>query len=151
MQPLGGAAYIFIIYTYIQLVICIRLWENPLQKEYFLELAALAIDDLPLKVRKRMNNVEVVVEDYPNPHLCRKLGLSSGRLLGAYQGVPLNKRGPGYGFVLPDKITLFQKPIESICQTREEIIKQIRSTLIHEIGHHFGLNEAQIRKITRGK
>ena len=95
--------------------------------------------------------MEIVVEDYPDPGICQELGLQPGSLLGLYQGVPLNKRGFHYALVLPDKITLFQKPIESVCRNREDIMQQIRNTLIHEIGHHFGLTEAHIQRLTKGK
>ncbi len=120
-------------------------------REEFLELVKQAIDRLPSTIRKRLSNVEVVVEDYPSPAICHELGLQPGALLGLYQGVPLNKRGFHYALVLPDKITLFQKSIESVCRGQEDIMRQIRNTLIHEIGHHFGLSEAHIRRLTNGE
>ena len=122
-----------------------------MHRDEFLELVKQAIDRLPSTIRKRLSNVEVVVEDYPGPDICHEMGLQPGNLLGLYQGVPLNKRGIHYAMVLPDKITLFQKPIESVCRNREEIIWQIKNTLIHEIGHHFGLSEAHIRRLTKGE
>ena len=118
-----------------------------MNREEFLDLVSLAIDNLPKVVRKKMSNVEIVVEDNLDPKLSSEMGVRPSTLLGLYQGIPLNQRNVNYGFVLPDKITLFQKPIESICKNREEIINQIRKTLIHEIGHHFGFSETQIRRL----
>jgi predicted Zn-dependent protease with MMP-like domain len=72
------------------------------------------------------------------------------QLLGLYQGVPYQRRGFYYGNVLPDKITLFQIPIESICRTREEIEEKVREVVIHEVGHYFGFDDERLRELENG-
>src|SRR5438876_9467142 len=101
-------------------------------------------DRLPPQFRNVIDNVGVVVEDYPDDELVRKLRLRSNRdLLGLYQGIPLPARGTWYGMtpVSPDKISLYQKNIESHCQTDDEIKDKIYEVLLHEIGHYFGMTE----------
>lgn len=112
----------------------------------FRKLVEEAIDSLPEEFAKRLNNVSVVVEDNPSPELLKSLKLAPWALLfGLYQGVPQTKRGFYFG-VLPDKITIFKNPIERVARTEEEIKAQVRATVIHEIGHHFGLSEEDLRK-----
>ena len=99
-----------------------------------------------------MKNVDVVVEDRASGKLLSGMGLQSPfQLLGLYQGVPLDRRGFYYGNVLPDKITLFQIPIESICRTKEEIAERVREVVIHEVGHYFGLSDERLRQLERGE
>ena len=108
----------------------------------------LALKRLPKFFKKKMKNVDVVVEDRASGELLSGMGLRSPfQLLGLYQGVPLDRRGFYYGNVLPDKITLFQIPIESICQTKEEIEEKVREVVIHEVGHYFGLNDEKLREL----
>ena len=99
---------------------------------------------VPDLFRNNLENVRIVVEDEPPRQLHRGRGL----LLGLYQGIPLSKRGNDYGVypVVPDTITLFRKNIESIAADDEDIRHQIRVTLIHEIGHYYGMSEADIRQ-----
>src|SRR5512137_2371543 len=104
-----------------------------LSRREFEELVVLALRRLPRFFKRKMKNVDVVVEDRASRDLLSEMGLRSPfELLGLYQGVPLDQRGFYYGNVLPDKITLFQIPIESICQTREEIEKRVKEVVIHE-------------------
>lgn len=122
-----------------------------LKRTEFEEIVISALKRLPKFIRKRIKNVAVVIEDQANSTLLRELGLQSpSELLGLYQGVPLDRRGFYYGNVLPDKITLFQRPIESCCNTREEIEEKIREVVIHEVGHYFGLDEERLREIEEG-
>ena len=117
-----------------------------MNKKRFRELVGEALDSLPLKFAKKLNNVSVVAEDSPTPSQLKKLGLSSGTLLfGLYEGIPQAKRG-NYSGVLPDKITIFKNSIERVAATEEEIKAQVRATVIHEIGHHFGLSEEDLKK-----
>ena len=117
------------------------------QKE-FEELVVLALKRLPKFFKKRMKNVDVVVEDRASRDLLSEMRLRSPfDLLGLYQGVPLDRRGFYYGNVLPDKITLFQTPIESMCQTREEIEEKVKEVVIHEVGHYFGLGDKKLREL----
>ena len=123
-----------------------------LTRDEFEALAVLALKRLPKFFKKKMKNVGVVVEDRAPRDLLTEMGLrSSYELLGLYQGVPLDRRGFYYGNVLPDKITLFQIPIESICQTKEEVEEKVREVVIHEIGHYFGLDDERLRELERGE
>ncbi|PJE75715.1 hypothetical protein COV04_03330 [Candidatus Uhrbacteria bacterium CG10_big_fil_rev_8_21_14_0_10_48_11] len=113
----------------------------------FEELVERALDDIPERFQKLMNNVAILVEEDARPEQSGEVPLRSGEvLLGLYQGVPLTKRGPNYGMVLPDKITLFKSAILAIGQTEDSIAKLITETVWHEIGHHFGMNEARVRE-----
>lgn len=105
-----------------------------------------ALLGLPKEFEKRLENVEVLIEDEPPPELCRNL--ETENLFGLYQGVPLSERGQSYSFVLPDRIIIYRKPILQSFRSRAEIIREIRKTVIHEIGHHFGLSEEEIRRAT---
>src|SRR5512136_686162 len=119
-----------------------------LTRKEFEELVVLALKRLPKFFKKKMKNVGVVVEDRAPRDLLSAMGLQSPyNLLGLYQGVPLDRRGFYYGNVLPDKITLFQIPIESICKTKEEVKEKIRDVVIHEVGHYFGLDDEKLREL----
>ena len=114
----------------------------------FSELVSRALDNLPDEFLDIMDNVEVLVEDYPTPAQCR--GSKRTELLGLYEGIPLTERGTHYNLVLPDKITIFQKPIESICKTDAEIIDQVEKTVRHELAHYFGMTDEQLDEIEDG-
>ena len=114
--------------------------------EKFKRLVSEAIDSLPLEFGKRLDNIAVVVEDAPTIYQLRKLRLPPWAFLfGLYEGVPQTKRG-SYSGVLPDKITIFKNSIEKVARSDEEIKAQVRATVIHEIGHHFGLSDEDLRK-----
>jgi predicted Zn-dependent protease with MMP-like domain len=115
----------------------------------FEELVRSALDDLPEEFASRLDNVAVVVEDEPDAELLRSLGLNPRRdtLFGLYQGVPLSLRGSSYGNVLPDKISIYYRPLLRYCRTPERILRQVRVTVIHEIAHHFGMDDAAIRDL----
>lgn len=118
-------------------------------REEFEELVRDALDELPDEFAQRLENVEVVIEDEPDRRLLRSLGMDPRRetLFGLYQGVPLHERGSNYGGVLPDKITIFYGPLLRACGTPERIRAQVRTTVIHEIGHFFGLDDKAIRDL----
>ncbi len=106
-------------------------------------------DTLPEKFRSAFENVRIVVEDVPLEATQRRFATRGGSmLLGLYEGIPLSKRGSDYGVypVIPDTITLFQRNIESVSRSEAEVRKRIREVLIHEIGHYFGMTDAEIRK-----
>lgn len=108
----------------------------------FERLVAEALDSLPAEIATRMENVDVVVERYPTRRQLAAGGVPRGQtLLGLYEGVPLTERTASYGLVLPDKITIFQGPIEAYCRTDAEIRDQVRQTIIHEVAHHFGISD----------
>jgi predicted Zn-dependent protease with MMP-like domain len=118
---------------------------------HFEKLVAQALDELPRRFRRHLRNIAVVVEQEPPPELLEGMGLWPGRtLLGLYQGVPLPQRGFSYGNVLPDRITIFQKPIEAMCRTGEEIKHAVKETVIHEIGHYFGLDDERLEELMEG-
>lgn len=99
-----------------------------------------------------MSNVAIVVQDYPTPHQLARAGLKQpASLLGLYQGVPLTMRGTNYNLVLPDKITIFRKPIERMCHSDDEIVREVRRVVIHEIAHHFGISDAELERLERAK
>lgn len=112
----------------------------------FEELVVEALDGLPGKFKEKLENIEVVIEGEPPREVLREQRINPPHmLLGLYRGVPLRKRGTHYSNVLPDKITLFQTPIESICRTQKEIKEKVREVVMHEIGHYFGLKEEELR------
>ena len=115
----------------------------------FEALVAKALKELPVEFRDRLENVDVVVAEQPTPGQLAKMRLRHGTLLGLYEGIPITRRGGHYNLALPDKITLFQKPIESRCRNEGEIAQEIKRVLLHEIGHHFGIGEAKLREIER--
>ena len=103
---------------------------------------------MPPEFQRKLDNVDIVVENWPTPRQLRKAKHSHpNQLLGLYQGVPQTRRGWGYGLVLPDKISIFQKPIEAQCRFGGEIEVKIGKVVRHEIAHHFGLDEKTLRKI----
>ena len=113
--------------------------------ERFEQLVARAVEDLPEEFLSKLKNIDVVVENHPTTCQVRRVGLRHGQeLLGLYEGVPQTKRGGHYGLVLPDKITIFQKPIEVRCRNHGEIIAEIQRVVKHEIAHHFGISDARL-------
>jgi predicted Zn-dependent protease with MMP-like domain len=119
-----------------------------LTRREFEEIVVSALRRLPKFFKKKMKNVDVVVENRAPRDLIAEMGLRSpSELLGLYQGVPLDRRGFYYGNVLPDKITLFQIPIESMCQTKEEVEEKVKEVVIHEVGHYFGLDDDRLREL----
>lgn len=117
-----------------------------MDEERFRKLVGEAMDSLPKEFADKLNNVAVIVEDFPTPYQLRKSKLPQGMLLlGLYEGVPQTKRGIYYSSV-PDKITIFKNAILQVSSTEEEVREQVRLTVIHEIGHHFGLSDVELRK-----
>jgi predicted Zn-dependent protease with MMP-like domain len=117
-----------------------------MERERFEQLVAEAIDSLPDDFRRKMDNVAVVVEDLPSPRDERRF--ARGRLLlGLYQGQPLTRRSSSYAMAFPDKITIYQANIEALCRTEDEIRRQVRKTVLHEIAHHFGIDDHRLRDL----
>jgi predicted Zn-dependent protease with MMP-like domain len=119
-----------------------------LTRQEFEEAVISALKSLPKLIKEKMENLDVVVENRASREVLNEVGLRfPSELLGLYQGVPLDRRGFYYGNVLPDKITLYQIPIESICATKEEMEEKIREVVIHEVGHYFGLDDKKLREL----
>jgi predicted Zn-dependent protease with MMP-like domain len=117
----------------------------------FEDLVARAVESLPDEFRERMENVDIIIADRPTPRQARSLRERPGEiLLGLYEGVPLTERGDHYGFVMPDKISIFQKNIEAVCRSDEEIVSEVRTVVIHEIAHHFGISDARLDELGWG-
>ncbi len=93
-----------------------------------------------------LENVDVVVQDFPNRRQLARIGRGM-TLLGLYEGVPQTRRGHGYGMVLPDRIVIFQNPIQEKCRSEAEVEAEIGEVVRHEIAHHFGMNEEELRRI----
>ena len=107
----------------------------------FEELVGRALDELPDDIRDLMSNVAVTVEDEPPP---------GEKLLGLYQGIPWGNRGPYYSGVLPDKITIYRRPLERIARgDPERLRREVRRTVLHEIAHHFGISDERLVELDR--
>ena len=109
---------------------------EPIDVDAFEQLVAAALEEIPRQLRAEMENVAIIVDDESPP----------GRLYGLYEGVPLTKRGT-YAGARPDRITLFLATICRSARTPEELAQRVRVTLLHEVGHHFGLGEARLREL----
>lgn len=105
-----------------------------------------ALHGLPAEIAAYLNNVAIVVEDEPTDEELRAVGLdpNTETLFGLYQGVSLPDRGADYSLALPDRIVIYRVPLLAECETRDELIQEIRDTVIHEIGHYFGLDEEDL-------
>ena len=109
----------------------------------FEELVGTALDGIPEELARLMDNVVVVVED----------GTPHGRLLGRYVGIPLTERGAWYGsggVTMPDRITIFRLPICSLCHTEDEVVEQVKVTVVHEVAHHFGIGDRRLHELGWG-
>ena len=118
------------------------------RRQQFFDLVMKAVDELPPEFKDRLENVDVVVADFPSAYqLARSNIRNRYGLLGLYEGVPHTRRGPGYGMVAPDKITIFRKPIEARCHSWAEVEEEIVRVVRHEIAHHFSTDEPTLRDI----
>ena len=113
-----------------------------MKREDFVRLVEEALDSLPREFRRRMSNIAVLVEDLPPEPLP-----SGNLLLGLFHGVPMTRKSVFDLPTGPDYVTLYQKNIEAVCSTEEEIREQIRMTVIHEVGHYFGMDEEQLKDV----
>jgi predicted Zn-dependent protease with MMP-like domain len=102
-------------------------------------LVSRALDDMPAELTDMIENCVILVEDYPPP--------DEPGLLGLYDGVPLTERDTAYGGVLPDRILIFREPILAICDTGEDVVDEIHITVVHEIAHHFGIDDERLHDL----
>ena len=123
-----------------------------MERANFEKLVVLAVANLPPEFQELLDNVDIVIEDWPSPGQVKHMGLSSKwDLLGLYEGVPQTNRTQGYNLVLPDKITIFKKPIEARCGSLTSLKREITKTVRHEIAHHFGIDDERLRQIETKK
>lgn len=124
---------------------------DSISRDRFEELVADALDSIPQQLWDAIENVGVLVEEWPSHAQMASVGLSHGNsiLLGLYEGVPLTARSSHYGLVPPDKITIFRKPIMRVCPPGDEdaIRAQVRRTVLHEIAHHFGISDRRLHQL----
>ncbi len=114
----------------------------------FEALVAEVLDSLPEDIARYLENVDVVVEWWPTPEQQARAGVPEDELLlGLYEGVPLTERGTWYGLTLPDKITIFQGPLQHISEDRAALRENIRRTVLHELAHHFGISDERLREL----
>ncbi len=119
-----------------------------MQRRRFLQLVRQAIEELPSPYSDWLANVDVVVERRPRHHHIGTAGLGPGEtLFGLYEGVPLSERGSDYGLVLPDKITIFQEPLEAEFSHDAELVEEVRRTVLHELAHHFGISDEELERL----
>ncbi|MBI2098475.1 MAG: metallopeptidase family protein [Candidatus Wildermuthbacteria bacterium] len=121
-------------------------------REQFEKMVNRALEKLPGKVKKRIENVAVCLEDLPTREQLEETGSRRGDiLLGLFEGVSETAWGKGFGNVLPNKITIFQKNIERFADTPEEVEREVRATVNHEIAHHFGWSDREIAEKKRAR
>jgi predicted Zn-dependent protease with MMP-like domain len=119
-----------------------------MRRSDFERVVQQALRGLPAPLRDGLRNIAVVVEEFPPEEVLEEMGLESPYdLLGLYQGVSLDRRGFYYGNVLPDKISLYQKPIEEQSTSRRDMILLIRDVVLHEVGHYFGLDDEALYEL----
>ena len=113
----------------------------------FEKIVEEGIKAIPEKFLRKLDNVTIIIEDEPTPAQKKKLNIHPNwTLFGLYEGVPQLERGANYTAVLPDKITIFQKPIEAAARDEKDIKEIVKNTVWHEIAHHFGMDEARVRQ-----
>lgn len=116
-----------------------------LTRQRFEQLVAEALDTLPEQFLRHLRNVEVVVESTPSARTLRAMEVPPGEtLFGLYEGIPLTQRTGAYGNVLPDKITIFQQPIEAVCDGEDDVRAEVQHTVVHEFAHFFGIGDDQL-------
>jgi predicted Zn-dependent protease with MMP-like domain len=113
----------------------------------FEQLVVDVLDSLPESLLNVISNVDVVIEPRPTREQLDDMGIRRGSLYGLYEGIPLTMRDSGYSIVAPDKITIFQRTIEESCSSQEEVAHQVRTTVIHEVAHHFGIGEEKLEEL----
>ena len=127
-----------------------------MERDKFVKLVEDALDALPARFRKRIHNVTVLVEDLPPERLTRRSSRNAGvvdldgpenLVLGIFEGVPTTMRSVFDLSAGPDRIVLYQKNIEAVCSNEDQIPKEIRLTVLHELGHYFGMTEAQLEDV----
>jgi predicted Zn-dependent protease with MMP-like domain len=119
-----------------------------MERRKFEEIVVAVISGMPAEFTELLDNVDIIVEDWPSKNQLKSLRLRSRySLLGLYEGTPRTERGQNYNLVLPDKITIFQRPLESQCRSVTSLKREIERTVKHEIAHHFGIDDERLSEI----
>ncbi|MCC6387852.1 MAG: metallopeptidase family protein [Dehalococcoidia bacterium] len=122
-----------------------------MERAHFRQLVREAVAELPRELLERVQNVAIVIEWRPTARDRKSAGVGPGRtLLGLYHGIPLTKRGEYYNLVPPDKISIYQQPIEAFCRDDDEVREQVRKTVLHELGHYFGIDDDRLHELGMG-
>lgn len=116
-----------------------------MDREHIMILVRDILDQLPDHIRENIENLDFIIENQPSPDIRRQY--RGALLLGLYQGVPLPKRGPGYTFVLPDRISLYYENLLKVVREDIEWPRVLKEVILHEIGHYFGFDETEIRQL----
>ncbi len=117
----------------------------------FEQLIQHALRRLPRRFKNKIRNVEIEVEDAPGKELLEDMGIKNGTLFGLYQGIPLTQREWNYGNMLPDRIVIYQRPIEAAAKSDEDIEEIVLETVMHEVGHYFGFSDQELYDIEDGR
>lgn len=121
---------------------------SAMKREAFEQLVAVALDELPEEIQQALDNVDVVIQDWADRTTLRRAGVSDPtQLMGFYHGVPQTKRTMGYNLVLPDKISIFRRPIEMRSRSHADVRALVKRVVRHEIAHHFGIDDERLRQI----
>jgi len=119
-----------------------------LSRSQFEALVEQALTDLPAEIRARMDNVVITIASWPSASELKRVKATDPRqLFGLYEGIPLTRRGAHYNLVAPDRIVLYRGPLQAASRTLTALREQVRRTVVHEIAHHFGIDEARIREL----
>ena len=119
-----------------------------MDRKAFEKLLSEAIDELPEEFRTKLQNVAVIVEDYPSEELKTQMGMSEDdTLFGLYEGVPLTQRGYFDQPLYPDRILIFQKALEDECESPHELKEELKTTLVHEVAHFFGMDDDYLEEL----
>lgn len=118
-----------------------------MDRSAFEKLVQHALRRLPRRFKNKIKNISVEIEDAPSVALLKDMGIESGTLFGLYQGVPLTEREWNFGNILPDRIVIYQRPIESAAASSDEIEEIVTDTVMHEVGHYFGFADDELYEI----
>lgn len=119
-----------------------------MRPEKFEQIVVQAVSSMPCEFQDLLENVDICIEDWPTRRQLKSVGLTSKYdLLGLYEGTPRTARDQNYNLVLPDKITIFQKPIEAQCSNESELKEEIIRTVKHEVAHYFGIDDERLSQI----
>jgi predicted Zn-dependent protease with MMP-like domain len=120
-------------------------------KQDFDNLVQHVLQQLPRRFKNKLKNITVETKDRPSRKLLKDMGITSGTLFGLYHGVPLTEREWNYANILPDRIVIYQQPIENAALTEKEVETIVRDTVMHEVGHYFGFLDEELHEITKKK